>query len=170
MQLTMCSASSPLRSISSRMSSSVADRIASASLASTVMAPRSARSFMRRSIVAAASSPPAPRRSPCTMGIEGGASPPPFRPPASLSGLPQSLHLRLRPPAALARLEAAEAERAEGHALQLDDPVADRLQHPAHLALAALADRELDDAGRGLAHLRRRGAPVLEPHALPQRL
>ena len=53
MQLTICSASSPLRSITSRMSSSVADRMASASLASTVMAPRSARSFMRAGILAA---------------------------------------------------------------------------------------------------------------------
>ena len=51
MQLTMSSGAMSLRSITSRTSSSVADRIASASFSSTVMAPRSARSCTARDCV-----------------------------------------------------------------------------------------------------------------------
>ncbi len=52
MQLTMSSAASELRSITSRTSSSVAAMIASASFSSTVTAPLSALSLMRRVILA----------------------------------------------------------------------------------------------------------------------
>src|SRR3954468_13757079 len=117
MQLTMPSAASAFRSITSCRSSSVADRIAPDSLASTVMAPRSARSFIGR----------------------------------GLCQPPQPLHLCLRQPPALPGLEAAEAQRAERHALELHHAVAHGLEHPTHLALLPLADRDLDDAARRVA-------------------
>src|SRR5215216_4458546 len=125
------------------------------SLASTVMAPRSARSCMRRRIVAA---------------VRGAPSAPLVRATARLRHAPQPLHLRLREAAALPRLESAEAQRTERHTLELDHPVPHCLEHPADLALAALADRDLDHAGGRLAHLRRKRASVLELHPLPQRL
>ena len=63
----------------------------------------------------------------------------------------QALHLGLREAAALACLEATEAERAERHSLELDHPVSHGLHHAPHLALAALADGHLEYAGRGFS-------------------
>src|SRR4051794_3155978 len=158
MQLTICSGSSSLRVITSWTSSSVADRIASASLASTVMAPRSARSFMRARIVSADE-----HRAP---------SMPPFpaRARARLRGSAQPLDLGPRQPAALPELEASQAERPERPAPELAHPVAHSLEHPPHLPLLTFPDRDLDDPGGRLAHVRRRGAAVLELHPRPQRL
>src|SRR5688500_6831624 len=177
MQLTMSSGSSAMRSMTALTSSSVAERMASGSLASTVMAPRSARSFMRRRIVSGTEGRPDRRwwvfgafSATHTHHLLGRPpSMPPFRAIAPLRRPPQALHLGLREAAALSRLEAAQAERPEGNPLQVDDAVAHRLEHPAHLALPPLADRELDDARGRLAHLRRRGEPVLELDAVLQR-
>ena len=64
---------------------------------------------------------------------------------------------RAWPSAQLPELDRAEADPAQG-----DDAVADRLGHPAHLAVAALAQDDLDLALAEAAHLGRRGDPVLE--------
>jgi hypothetical protein len=56
--------------------------------------------------------------------------------------------------------------------VEVADPVADRLEHPLHLAVAPLVEHELDLRRRERAHARRRGDPVLEHDALgepPQR-
>ena len=65
--------------------------------------------------------------------------------------------------------EVAQAQRAEGHAAQVDHAVADRLAHPPYLALAALVDRQLELVRAEQAHVGRRGAAVLELDALAQR-
>jgi hypothetical protein len=118
MQLTICSGSSELRSITSRTSSSVADRIASGSFASTVMAPLSARSFMRRRFWQPTDSTEdesAPgggesRRFWLRLPTTWAARRPPrcsSSTPAGLPHAPQALDLGLREPAALAGLEPA---------------------------------------------------------------
>src|SRR5436190_2931736 len=109
MQLTASSGRSALRSRISSISDSVAPRIDSASLASTVVAPRRAN-----------------RR----MGAH------------HASRRLQGPDLRRLEPPRLPLLEPPELERTEPHAAQRDDTVADRLAHPADLALAPLADRE----------------------------
>ena len=48
----------------------------------------------------------------------------------------------------LALLELAEPQRPEAHALERDDGMADGLEHPPHLPLAALVDGVLDAVGR----------------------
>ena len=52
---------------------------------------------------------------------------------------------------------------------QRDHRMADGLEHPPHLALAALEDRELDPVGREPLHAGWRGHAVVEPDALAQR-
>ena len=47
--------------------------------------------------------------------------------------------------------------------------MADGLEHPLHLPLPALVQRQLDHAGSEQARLGRRGSPVLELDALAQR-
>ena len=49
-------------------------------------------------------------------------------------------------------------------------PWPDRIAHPPHLALAPLADRDLEQARPTLAHPCRSGAAVIELDALAQRL
>jgi hypothetical protein len=83
---------------------------------------------------------------------------------------PQSLHLGVLEPPAAPALEPAQAERPERHALQLHDPVPDRLAHAPHLTLAPLAQGDLDHAGSDLTYPRRRGWAVVEHHPLAQRL
>ena len=146
MQLTICVGASSLRSMSSCTSSSVAARISSASFAFTVMAPRSARSFTAGDCVSRASG--------SGRGGVGRLGGPP--------GPPQALDLRRRQAPALARLEAPQPERAERHALELDHPVADGLEHAPHLALASLAERDLDHPGLRLARTGGRRAAVLQ--------
>src|SRR4051794_8078245 len=137
MQLTMCSASSAFRSMTSRTSSSVADRIASESLASTVVAPRSARSCIGRGLCQPTNGSTEDPESP------GGPSVPLFR-AAWLCRLSKSLDLPFRQAPALPRLQAAQAERAECHAFERHHPVPHRLEHPPDLALLALPDRDLE--------------------------
>ena len=48
--------------------------------------------------------------------------------------------------------------------------MADGLEHPPHLALAALVDGDLDEVGREPAHARGRGDPVVELDPAAQRL
>ena len=55
------------------------------------------------------------------------------------AGLPQLLHLRRLEPPVAAEREVAEPQRAEGDALEPHDRMPDGLEHPPHLALAALA-------------------------------
>src|SRR4051812_46792994 len=63
--------------------------------------------------------------------------------------------------------EVAELERAEGDAAQLDDRVADRLEHAADLPLAALVDDDLQLGAEAL-DARRRGRAVVELDAVAQ--
>src|SRR4051794_25596356 len=141
MQLTTAPVSRSLRAMSSCMSSSVAPRMSLASLRSAVVAPRRAK---RR--IGAASSHPA-------------------------RGAPQGVDLVGPQTPRGARRQGAQRERPEGDAPQPGHGVPDGLAHPAHLALAALAQDELEirtppaaeppDAGG-------RGAPVLEVDAFAQ--
>src|SRR4051812_11415709 len=118
MQLTRSSASRWLRARTSRISSSVAARMASESFAPTVAAPRSAIRPM-------------------------GAA---FN--QSARGAPQRVRFRLRQPPVLAGLQPAQPQRPERDALELDHPMPDGLAHPADLALAALVDRDLQAVRR----------------------
>ena len=61
-----------------------------------------------------------------------------------------------------ARAQIAEAQRPEGDASQLAHGMADRVAHPPHLALAALAQHELEPVAPAGARLGRRGAAVVE--------
>ena len=65
--------------------------------------------------------------------------------------------------------ELSEPQRAEAHALERDHRVADGLEHPPHLALAALVDGDLDAVGRESLHARGCRPPVVELDALAQR-
>src|SRR5215217_8702308 len=87
----------------------------------------------------------------------------------STSGLAEPLHLDAREPAMGALLEPAQPQRAEGDALEVDHRVPHRLEHAAHLALAALVDRDLHLVRRDPAGPRRPRAAVVELHALAQR-
>src|SRR6478752_7334250 len=118
MQLTASSGRSALRSRISSISASVAPRIDSASLASTVVAPR--RAYRR-------------------MGAHDASR----------------------------RLQGPDLRRLQAPRLH---PMADGLAHPLDLPLAPLVDRQLEHARAHLAHLRRRGRPVVECHALAQAL
>ncbi len=62
--------------------------------------------------------------------------------------------------------EVAELERAEPDPLQGDDLVADGLRHPPHLAVAPLAEDDLDLALAAALDPGRGGDPVVELHAL----
>src|SRR4051812_20533415 len=137
MQLTASSGRRPLRSRISCINDSVAPRIASASFASTVVAPRSA----NRRIGAHHAS----RRA-------------------------QGSRLARREQPRLPLRQATELQRAERDAPQRQHAMADGLAHPLDLALAPLADRQLEHGRAHLAHLRRRGLAVLEDHALAQAL
>src|SRR3954470_10714052 len=118
MQLTRSSAVSWLRARISRISSSVAARIASALFSVTELAPRIAISRIRgRDSINWA------------------------------RGVAQALHLVLAQPPVLTRFEAPQAERAEGDPLELADGMADRLAHAADLALAALVHDQLERVG-----------------------
>ena len=64
--------------------------------------------------------------------------------------------------------EVAQAQRAEGDALQAHHGVPDGVEHPPHLPLAALVQRDLDALGREPARARGRRHPVVEEHALAQ--
>ena len=110
MQLTMSSASSSLRSITSCTSSSVAPTIASASFSSTVIAPLSALSLTRRDSSIRAAARPVRRALP--------AAAPAATRRLRLRGAAQPLHLASRQPAALAEAEAAQPERPERHPLE----------------------------------------------------
>src|SRR5438270_7398141 len=140
MQLTMSSGSSSLRSITARTSSSVASRMASESLRSTVVAPLSALSRTGPGIL--------------STSIERGRAQ-----PRDLGGAQ---------PAVRAGSEAAEREPAEGDPLQRDDAVPERLAHAPHLALAPLADRQLERGLADAADLRRRGWAILEQDTTAQ--
>src|SRR5829696_2559624 len=145
MQLTRSSADSPLRLSSSRMRSSVASRIASASLSCTVVAPRSAISRIEREVVSAPLA-------------------------ARAAGAAQALDLGRGQAAVLARLQALESKRAEGHPFERGDGVADGVEHPPHLTLAPLVDRDLDQVGGQPLDLGGRRPAVVELHARAQRL
>src|SRR4051794_16692885 len=82
--------------------------------------------------------------------------------------LAQPLHLGWGQPAVAPGRQRPEAQRPERDPLERLDPVADRLAHPAHLALAPLVDRELELARPDPPHLRRRGAAVVELDPLAQ--
>ena len=62
----------------------------------------------------------------------------------------------------------AEPQRPEGHPLELLDGVADRLAHAPDLPLAALGDRELEQARLGLTDPRGARAAVVQLHPLAQ--
>ncbi len=61
-------------------------------------------------------------------------------------------------------LQPTELDRPEAHPPQLHHPVADRLGHPPHLAVAPLAQDDLDLPLTNPLNLRRRRHPVLELH------
>src|SRR5690242_12220765 len=82
----------------------------------------------------------------------------------------QALDLRGAEPPHVALAQVAEAQRAERDPLQVGDRMADGRTHPLDLALAALAQRELQDAGPQLAHAGRRGHAVVELYAFAQLL
>src|SRR3954447_10872851 len=84
-------------------------------------------------------------------------------------GFKQPLALGRRQAAVLAGLQAAEAQRPESDPLERLDGVADRVAHAAHLALAALADGQLEPVAGEPADVRGGGRPVLELDALAQR-
>ena len=139
-QLTIASGSSSLRSISSRISSSVAPRIASASLASAWTAPRTAKSRCGSSELDRSSARHLSRAGAISARAQARACPSRERRPS--------------------------AQRAEADPPQRHDPVADRLDHPPHLAVAALAQDDLDLA---LAEPRApRPAPSARPRARPR--
>src|SRR5438045_6942142 len=85
---------------------------------------------------------------------------------AKPGGLAQRLDLRLPQAAPVALLEPAEAERPVGGPLKVADGMADGLQHPTDLAVAALVQHhpELGPAARVPQHLdlRRSGAAVVQ--------
>ena len=139
MQLTTAPVSRSLRPMSSCISSSVAPRMSLASLRSAVVAPRRAK---RRIGGRHHRTRLAAARSPSTSaGVRRRAAP---------GGRSPS------------------AQRAEGDAPQLDHRMADGLAHPADLALAPLAQDELERARPEPADARGRGPPVVELDALPQ--
>src|SRR5579875_2776294 len=150
MQLTTFSGVSALRCMISRIRSPVAARMSSASFRSTLVAPRRANSRMARdSFRARLAGAHRPRR-----------------------GCPQALELCLAQAPVRSRREPVEGERAEANALEREHGMADRLAHPAHLAVPALADRQLDDVRAGgayAAHARGRRQPVPQLHARAQR-
>src|SRR6185295_14745162 len=112
-QLTIASARSSLRSSSSRINSSVAPTIASASLASACTAPRTAK--RRSSLIAMTSR---------------------FR------IFPEPADLNLLEPPRAPRRQRSQLDRAEADAAQRHHLVVDRLGHAAHLAVAPLAQDE----------------------------
>ena len=69
---------------------------------------------------------------------------------------------------ALALGELAQLDRAEADAPQRHHLVADRLGHAAHLAVAALAQDDLDLPLAQPPHLGRRGRPVVQLHPARQ--
>src|SRR5216683_884372 len=90
----------------------------------------------------------------------------------------QGFDLRFAQDAPVAGLQTAELQRAEPGAPQRLHLVANGVQHPAHLAVAALPD---DHSQLGVArtqgrieardlHLGRRGLAVIEVDAIPQRI
>ena len=141
-QLTIASGASSLRSISSRISSSVAARIALGLVGIGLRrAPHGEESLFAHAHL--------PRR-PLHHGTRH------LSPEAGADLVPRG------EAAGLALGEIAELERAEADAAQRDHLVADRLGHAPHLAVAALAQDDLDLALAEPAHLGRRGRPVLE--------
>src|SRR5438067_13052098 len=66
-----------------------------------------------------------------------------------------------------AGLEAFERQRAVAAAMETLDVVADRFEHPPHLAVSSLMDGQLDATRPEPAHAGRRGGPVVEPDATP---
>ena len=88
---------------------------------------------------------------------------------APTARLPQLLDLHRRQPPVLALLELAEPQRPEAHALERDHRMADRLEHPPHLPLAALVDGDLDAVGREPLRARGGRAAVVELDAGAQR-
>src|SRR4051794_9401830 len=158
MQLTMSSGWRPLRSITSRTSSSVPSRMASASFCSTVVAPLGALSFTggnpRRWPI-----DPRRRRARRQERAAGSIAAGAGRAAAGVGRRPtKPLDLGGRQPAALARRESVESERAERDPFEGDDAVPDRFEHPADLAVAAFADRDLDARGAGRGGEAGRGA------------
>src|SRR3954469_357927 len=148
MQLTRSSMLSWLRSSTWLTSSSVASRILSASFASTVVAPRRARSLtvrhcLRRALAARAA-----------LGAGGFAE-------------PLDLGRSQRPVVACGEL--VETQRSERRALERDHAGAHRLDHAPDLPLASLADRQLEHPRLDLAHARRQRPAVLQLHALAPR-
>src|SRR6185295_1169289 len=140
-QLTIASARSSLRSSSSRINSSVAPTIASASLASACTAPRTAK--RRSSLIAMTSR---------------------FR------IFPEPADLNLLEPPRAPRRQRSQLDRAEADAAQRHHLVVDRLGHAAHLAVAPLAQDDLDLALAEAPHPRRRRHPVLQLETLGQPL
>src|SRR6185437_11022819 len=61
-----------------------------------------------------------------------------------------------------AGLEAGDGERPVAAPVQVEDGVADRLEHPPYLAVPALVDRQLDSVRAAARHDRRSGRAVVE--------
>src|ERR1700730_2572837 len=83
-----------------------------------------------------------------------------------LCGSAEGLDLRLPDAAPVTFLQAAQGKRPEGGPLEVADRVTDRLQHPAHLPVAALPDGQ-PDLGEAAdrpddLHLRRGRLAVLQ--------
>src|SRR6185312_10045426 len=75
---------------------------------------------------------------------------------------PQPLHLGLAQPPRLPLGELSQGQWSEADPLQGHDPIADRLDHPAHLPVATFAEDDLDLPLADRAHLCGRGRAVLE--------
>src|SRR4051812_7696718 len=88
------------------------------------------------------------------------------RTPGGSAGEPdtasEALHLVAGQLTPLARPDALCIEPRIADALEPAHGVADRLAHPAHLAVAPLVQRQLEAAGRQTAHASRRGRAVVE--------
>src|ERR1044072_6098411 len=84
------------------------------------------------------------------------------------AGLAQPFDLRRSQASMRALGQVVEAQRPEPHAFERPDAMADALAHALDLVVAAFADRDLEDAGTDLTHLRGQRPAVVEVDALAQ--
>ena len=89
-------------------------------------------------------------------------------PTTTASCTPQRLHLGVAQLAPLARRAGCQPEAGIARAVQGPNGVPDRGQHPPHLAVSALVDRDLDPQGPGEADVGGRARAVVQLHALAQ--
>ena len=106
----------------------------------------------------------APRRARTAGDTAGQASRRPHRPRI----VPSARTSTMRELSPRSGLQPAVRDRADAHAHQPAHRMADRVAHPAHLAVASFVDRDAQQVRRRQRDLRRRGDAVLERDALAE--